>query len=109
MSIKTYIQQRYGDISFHASESVSETADLPPFALNWTRKHPLEFRQLSNHAHSPGGGEIKNLGVHEHPLSTKVHPLIAKNTLSKLKINFTKHLEIPSSQKIWSFKLTWPS
>ena len=31
----------------------------------------------------PGGGELGVLRVHEHPLSTQAHPLVAKSTPSK--------------------------
>ena len=37
------------------------------------------------------GGELGVLRVREHPLSEKVHPLIAKSTLSKQKKKVIKH------------------
>ena len=45
------------------------------------------------------GGELRFLRVREHPLSEKVHPLIAKSTLSKEKKKITKHHLKPISNK----------
>ena len=45
------------------------------------------------------GGELGGLRVREHPLSEKVHPLIAKSTLSKQKKMVIKHHLKPISNK----------
>ena len=48
-SFKTLIQHRYGDFSINRGKSAKETAEFPPFALNWMEKHSLAFRQFSTH------------------------------------------------------------
>ena len=35
---------------FNRDKTAKKTAEFPPFALNWTKKQPLAFRQLSTHA-----------------------------------------------------------
>ena len=45
------------------------------------------------------GGELGVLRVREHHLSEKVHPLIAKSTLSKQKKKVIKHHLKPISNK----------
>ena len=45
------------------------------------------------------GGELGVLRVRKHPLSEKVHPLIAKSTLSKQKKKVIKHHFKPISNK----------
>ena len=54
---------------------------------------------ITNVTEAVRGGELGVLRVRKHPLSAQVHPLTAKNTLSKLKKNFVKYLLILRSNK----------
>ena len=65
----------------------AERDSAPPITLKATFLSKSEVQGAS----VIRGGELGVLRVREHPLSEKVHPLIAKSTLSKQKKNVTKH------------------